>query len=512
MNKPNDSLFRLIHSLNTVDKDHISQYLKENKQRNHYLNLYDFILNAKRYSDKIVMEQLSIKRSVLPVVKHELYEKILFILLQKNNERSVFFELHDKLNKIELLFNLGQHEEAFTFCMNVIEIAKKHDLPAYILIANRWRMMAVSHTANNHLGVKMEEIAEEQERVTTILSSDIAVHKFYVTVVSRVMNNLQIRSKAYIAEFNNFLQDELLIKNPDDFSFYSKNKLYMTKTFIYLALAQYENAYNNEIHVWKGLKADFDSMAVNKTIELRNAMINYANTVQLSNRTDEMQEIISYYKIQLNKFPALSPYLADYMEMYKLIFLLKNNNKETLSESLTAFIQYYEQKTDKSLIELNKTFQLIIAISFYKLKQYDDSLKWLSEIYLQYHASIPRLDIIENSKLLYILVYFEKIIHDFKKSKLQSEFYTIVKSYYDSIRRKDKDEDYSLEILISKALQKIKPTHNNEKKTLALISLKNQMMQLIEANIPYILHINANFNLITWIDNCINILKKKQAH
>ena len=509
MNKPNDALFRLIHSLNTEDQNLLLQYLKDNKQHNHFISLFNFILNAKRYSDKKAVEHLSIKKSVLPVVKHELYDKILFILLQKNDERSVFFELHDKLNKIELLFNLGQHEEAFTFCMNVIEIAKKHDLPAYILIANRWRMMAVSHTANNHLGVKMEEIAEEQVRTTTILSSDIAVHKFYVTVVSRVMNNFKIRSKAYINEFNNILHDELLIKNPDDFSFYSKNKLYMTKTFIYLFLSQYDNAYNNEIHVWKELKANFDSMAINKTIELKSAMVNYANIVQLSNRSEEMQEIISYYEIQLNKFPALRPYLADYMEMYKLIYIIKMNNKKTLSESLTAFIQYYEQKTDKSLIELNKTFQLIIAISFYKLKQYDDSLKWLSDIYLQYHASIPRLDIIENSKLLYILVYFEKIIHDFKKSKLQSEFYTIVKSYYDSIRRKDKDEDYSLEILISKELQKIKPTYDTDKKALALISLKKHLIHLIEAKIPYILYINTNFNLISWIDNCINIVQKK---
>ncbi len=508
MNKPNDALFRLIHSLNTENQNYISQYLKENKQRNHYLNLYDFILNAKTYSDKIVMKQLSIKKSVLPVVKHELYDKILFVLLQQNDEKSVFFNLHDKLNKIELLFNLGQHEEVYAICMNVIELAKKHDLQAYILIANRWRMMTVAHTSNKHLGISMEEIAEEQERVTTILSTDIAIHKFYVKVVSRVMNNFQMRGKAYIAEFNNFLQDELLNKNPEDFSFYSKNKLYMTKTFIYLSLARFDNAYNNEIHIWKGLKADFDSMVVNKTIELRGAMVNYANIVQLSNRTEEMQEIISYYEIQLNKFPALRPYLADYMEMYKLIFLIKNNNIKTLSESLTVFIQYYEQKTDKSLIELNNTFQLILGISFYKLNLYDDSLKWLSAIYLQYHASIPRLDIIENSKLIYILVCFEKILHDFKKSKLQSEFYMILKSYYDSIRRKDNDEDYSLEILISKELLKIKPTHNNEKKTLALISLKNQIKQLIEANIPYISYINGNFNLISWVDNCIKILQK----
>lgn len=512
MNKPSEALFRLIHKLSKEDIVLIRTQLSLNKEDNQYLRLFNIILFLENYNEDNIIKELKIKKAVFSVVKHELFNRIIQLLSLHNNNKSVFTKLNEMLSQIELLSNLGLVNEGFALCVNFKKIAKQHDLSAYFLIANRWQMMFLPQYADAHLREKMLEIKDENKTALEELVQLDEVNSIYFEVSSKVMNNFQTRSKSYIDSFRNYLTHPILHTDPQKLSFYSRNKLYMTKTFIYLVLSNYENAYQSEKHVWNELKSNWEYYVSNKVAEVRNAMINYANITQLSNRTEEMKILIPFYEQTISKHTTLKPYLEDYLEVYKLIFAIKTDNYSKLAKQISISIEYYEIKLNKKYIELEKTFCLTIGIGFYYMNEYEKSLEWISNNYIQFITSTPRMDIIEYSKFINLLICFEKLLISGYKTDSANAYSENLKIYYDSIRRKDKDEDYSLEILISKALQKIKPTHSTDKKALALFSLKKQLMQLIEANIPYILHINANFNLITWIDNCINILQKNQAN
>lgn len=126
-----DALFRLIHSMNKVEKKHFKLYTRyhsRNAGSMNYLRLFDIIVKQKEYNENMIRDLQIVKNEHLRMLKHYLHNLILEsmrVLSSKGNDLDE--KLNNMLHYARLMREKGLSDEEIKFLKKAKELALKHE-------------------------------------------------------------------------------------------------------------------------------------------------------------------------------------------------------------------------------------------------------------------------------------------------------------------------------------------------------------------------------------------------
>jgi hypothetical protein len=499
MNKTKNSLIKLIKSLENYELQEIRQTLRKTREKSLKIELFEYIEAQEEPKEKDIITKLKLKPNIYAVLKNQLYIQILEIIRNIKEVRSITYQIHLLLDEIEILYSKGLEKEALITSLNVHDKALMHNLPVYALVANKWRTFLTPTLTTTNIKNEMAKISTDNDLIIQNIKHTSEIHSLYISVISHLMQNLSPRSKDFNDTIKNFTKNPLLNLNENELLFYPRSYLYMTKSLLYIMQGDFQNAYVEEKKVWDSLHTNWDFYFKHKNQECINSIINYMNVSYLARKFDQLRSLIKWVETTI----SISNSLAEGILFYKIALEYFENTELTNSE-IEEFIENYKCLFPYKNIEIFRQTQIMLGLLYYKISNYEMALEYINSVSNNYTKNDKRIDIIENANLISILLAYEKLLYE-KDSKNETYGYLLsIQSYYDSIRRKPKNEDYILELTITKNILKAVKFNNHKNRIKILHQLRNELLELLKIKNAYNQSIMNNFDLVTWCERCIN--------
>ncbi len=109
-NRPNDTLFQLIKSLEKGEKRNFKLYVKRNSSNEDLKSilLFDALDKMEEYNEAVLLKKnRSVKKEQLANRKAHLYKQILSSLRLLETSENIDIHLHEQLDHARILYNKG---------------------------------------------------------------------------------------------------------------------------------------------------------------------------------------------------------------------------------------------------------------------------------------------------------------------------------------------------------------------------------------------------------------------
>ncbi len=159
-----NSLHKLIRSLSSGQRRHLSRWLKQNYSSEALTSLFEFIAKHERISDEKIKKKFKNKKWIkyLPVVKSNLYKAVLQGIATLNqNHYTVRSKLLQELLYADTLMGLEMYDDAIYKLKSIIEKAQKLGFPTIAIEALHMQIRATIYKRGNSLNLETVKHFEE---------------------------------------------------------------------------------------------------------------------------------------------------------------------------------------------------------------------------------------------------------------------------------------------------------------------------------------------------------------
>lgn len=504
-----DHIFQLIKSLSKSEKRHFKVYSSKHVlgDGNKYVELFDLIDAQKEYNEK---ELKSFKH--LAALKKRLYEAVLKSLIVYHSEKSVYAKIKNQLRVVKIVFDKGLYAHALRIIEKTKKLTQKHDdFLSYVELllweTNVMRSMGYKGTTEEKMNAIYREIYDSLNKYQNAKKYRLLANLFSM----RVMKYGVIRKISDLKKFQSIMNHSLMKSDSKALSDEAKNYYHFCQGSYYFLQSDFQTA----------------SSYINKALQI------YEKNPQLRN-----EDLKQYLGSLQNKVICLF-YLKKYTDVLSLAEKIKEefviSSKETVSENLRTRAFYFtgcvtllvyskQGEFEKGMITLTKWQQ---DIHNYHIQPLDKEYEWLyyfaankvcfgsgkfSEAnrflnkIIQETEGDLRHDLHCIARIISLVVHYEMGNHDLLQYMVKWTYRYLLKR-----NRLYKFETIVLDF-ISKTLRKI---DTKEKKKDAFVSLKNQLIKLIQN--PFEQKPLEDFEFIEWLESKIEnkpfaeIVKRKYS-
>jgi tetratricopeptide (TPR) repeat protein len=502
----NDYIFTLIKSLTRHEKRYFKVFANRHileEEDNSYIKLYDIIDALDVYDEEAMIRdhahETFMKR--FAVSKSRLYDMILKSLHSYHSSSSVDAELKKMLHIAEILFKKTLYRQCDRILKKAKKLAEDHNKHTTMLEITLWEKRIVEK--DNYSG-------QDDETIKEILRQDLKtidlIQNYYTlwNLKSRFFLPLYKGGKARSLEekerFNKILKHPLLQSEDMAISVEAKYLYHHIFSAHYFSIGDYEKSYR---HMIRNLKIIEDNYILFKE-EPNTYFSILANVIYIGNQLEHHQDVRGYFK-KLKKFTAgldmsdnrdLEMRIFNSMKSLELTIHVQKGEYNEALEMLPDINEGLERFSGK-LSPLRKAdFFFNIAITFFGLEQYSDSLKYINRIINESKID-ENEDLFSFSKLLGIVIHFE--LGHYELVAYQAE------STYRYLRKRNRV--YKSENALIKFFKKVQNSpelsHNMLRELRAeLIELSQEPLE--RPSLEY-------FDFISWIDSKLDKLPFAQV-
>ena len=215
-----DELFQLIKSLTKTEKTYFKKYASQHikGEVNNYVLLFDILEKMVEYNEDLIAQSLHKECfKNLPRLKNYLYENLLKALTMYHADHSLVAQLHDQINRLEVLWGKGLYKQCDKLLKRIKKIAIENDIQFILLEVYSWELKIDYEklTVFDDF-VRFNEISANQFKVIKrIENANIIEHK-----IKKIILLLHIIGRATTKEqfeiYKELMPDSLLDMNENE--------------------------------------------------------------------------------------------------------------------------------------------------------------------------------------------------------------------------------------------------------------------------------------------------------
>lgn len=454
-NKQDNTLYTLIKNLDKKKQKLFIAHLQQSDSKSNFKKMFEVVTTVEFPTDKLVFEKLCkiMKPASFPVTKSNLKNKLIDWLVQTQNF-SPFHQLNNKLATIEILCRYKLLKEAEKECDELIQAGTEKELFGFVVQGIYWK--TTLHFLNSEsLGI------EEYIRLSN--ESTIAAKKWftsdeaknlYTAASSQYVKNPTLRSVKSINNVKNLMQlpaFHLDFTNPE-LSIRTACYTAMAKNYIYQMLGGFSEMYTLDKFVFDKMNKNLSKSLKDMPNELVHSYLNLLNTLIITNRLQEYNDIAKLGHQNLKETPFYDYYLQsiDWQSLHKFVCPYHGSLSEDEDNKLSIL---YEKLSKDTYSQIAYYLPMNMALICFKNGDYEKSKSFAIEQRNQYEKSKIRMDFQEYAFLIVVLCDFALFI---QSKNTFSTFYTVFESYKMFIKRKPIEDDYEVERIFIHHLSLVK--------------------------------------------------------
>jgi hypothetical protein len=173
-NRPTDSLFQLIKSLEKAEKRNFKLYVKRNSggEDLKIVQLFDALDKMQEYDEGQLLKNKSLRKQQLSNIKSHLYRKILSSLRILKDTDNIDLQLHEQMDHARILYNKGLYLQALKMLDRMKEMARTHHQFTYLMqvlfFEKKIESLHITRSMQDRADLLTEEAEQTNQRLVRI--------------------------------------------------------------------------------------------------------------------------------------------------------------------------------------------------------------------------------------------------------------------------------------------------------------------------------------------------------
>lgn len=189
-NRPSDTLFQLIKSLQKAEKRNFKLYVKRNSSNEDLkiIELFDVMDKMDEYNDGALLKKLkSIKKEQIANRKAHLYKQILASLRLLQTNDNIDIELHEQLDHARILYNKGLYLQSLKLLDKAKENARHHKQYSFLVqilfLEKKIESLHITRSLKDRarqLSTESMEVMDHVELITKLSNLALELYSWYI--------------------------------------------------------------------------------------------------------------------------------------------------------------------------------------------------------------------------------------------------------------------------------------------------------------------------------------------
>lgn len=389
-NKASDHLHKLIKSMSKPEKRYFKVFSSRHiiGEENNYQALFDAIDKQEEYDEEKLMKKFKDKVFVqrFSIAKNRLYNALLKSLDSFHANSSVEAQLHRQVHSAEILYNKSLYDQSHKVLQSAKKVAEKHELYPILSEIYKWEKRIIEKSNYDDINDEKDlfEIYQKDQELLETLQINSRLWNVKSRLFTQLYRHGKVRSEEETSSLKVILQE--LAEELKDKKIGIENEYMLRHIFsaYHFALGEYELCYpylkeniaiiESHSHFFQeepGIYLSVLTNAIYVGMRTKNWSEAFSLTEKLNAYSNELSlrlnEDLQFRLFSLGKSCELTLY-AQSGEFEKGLELIPE-----IKLGLAAF--------DEHLSNVRKAhFYFNIAIIYFGLEQYHESLKWINKL------------------------------------------------------------------------------------------------------------------------------------
>jgi hypothetical protein len=410
-NRPTDSLFQLIKSLEKAEKRNFKLYIKRNTSGEDLkiVQLFDALDKMQEYDENQLLKNKSIRKQQLSNIKSHLYREILASLRILKDTDNIDLQLHEHMSHARILYNKGLYLQALKVLDRMKELARTNNQFTYLMQAlffeKKIESLHITRSMQDRADVLTDESEEANQRLMRISRlSDLALQLY-----SWYIKNGNARNADEDSAIQKFFHEHLPVNISSVTGFYERLYLYQSYcwyTFIrqdwllyYRYTVKWVRLFKNEPQMIQVETATYIKAVHN----LLNAHFGLRNYEKFNETLEEFEEFTKSDIVQQTENNRVQSFV------YLHIALINKHFLQGTFELGLDLVQYISDKLKEYSLYLDRhrvlVFHYKIACLYFGSGDYDKTIDHLNKI-INWKVDL-RTDLQCYARLLHLIAHYE---------------------------------------------------------------------------------------------------------
>ena len=461
-NRPNDTLFQLIKSLEKGEKRNFKLYVKRNSSNEDLKSilLFDALDKMEEYNEAVLLKKnRSVKKEQLANRKAHLYKQILSSLRLLETSENIDIHLHEQLDHARILYNKGLYLQSLKILEKAKENAKAHNQYSFLVqilfLEKKIESLHITRSLKDRarqLSAEADEVVSHLQIITRLSNLSLELYGWYI-------NHGHARNEDDEKTLDVFFKRNLPKEPIDEKDFYQRLHLYQSYCW-YAFIRQDFLMYYRYTKKWVDLFHDHPMMieietshyikGLHNLINAHFDLNNYekfdatlevferfaASDIVKRNENNSIQVFVYLYIAKINRHfmygsfdegLELVPYINEKIKEYALYL---DRHRVLVFYYKVASLYFGSGQPDKAIVYLNKIInwkidlrndlqcyaRFLHLISHYELGNYD-LLEYLGKSVYRFMLKMENLGPVEED-----IFKFLKNAFNFSPTNLNAEF------------------------------------------------------------------------------------------
>jgi hypothetical protein len=210
-NRPTDSLFQLIKSLEKAEKRNFKLYVKRNTggEDLKIVQLFDALDKMQEYDENQLLKNKSLRKQQLSNIKSHLYREILASLRILKDTDNIDLQLHEQMSHARILYNKGLYLQALKMLDRMKELARANNQFTYLMQALFFEKKIESLHITRSMQDRADVLTGEAEQANQKLVRISRLSNLSLQLYSWYIKNGHARNAEEEAAVRNFFEEHL---------------------------------------------------------------------------------------------------------------------------------------------------------------------------------------------------------------------------------------------------------------------------------------------------------------
>lgn len=229
-NRPTDSLFQLVKSLEKAEKRNFKLYIKRNTggEDLKIVQLFDALDKMQEYDENQLLKNKSLRKQQLSNIKSHLYREILASLRILKDTDNIDLQLHELMSHARILYNKGLYLQSLKMLDRMKELAKANNQFSYLMQALFFEKKIESLHITRSMQDRAEVLTLESEQTNQILVRISRLSNLSLQLYSWYIRNGHARNEEEFEAITKFFKDHLPRNASHVKGFYERLYLYQS--------------------------------------------------------------------------------------------------------------------------------------------------------------------------------------------------------------------------------------------------------------------------------------------
>lgn len=410
-NRPTDSLFQLIKSLEKAEKRNFKLYVKRNSgdEDLKIVQLFDALDKMQEYDETQLLKNKSLRKQQLSNIKSHLYREILASLRIIKYTDNIDLQLYEQLAHARILYNKGLYLQSLKILDKMKEVARAHNQFTYLMQALFFEKKIESLHITRSMQDRAEMLTREAEEANQRLVRISRLSNVSLQLYSWYIRNGHARNSEENAAIQKYFSDHLPKNANAVQGFYEKLYLYQSYCW-YTFIRQDWLLYYRYTNKWVELFRKEPQMIQVETANyikgvhnLLNAHFGLRNYKKFNDTLQEFEDFSKSDLVQQTENNRIQTFVYLHIALINKHFL-----EGTFTEGL-QLVEYIDKKLNEFSLYLDRhrvlVFHYKIASLYFGSGDPEKAIDHLNRI-INWKVDL-RTDLQCYSRLLHLIAHYE---------------------------------------------------------------------------------------------------------